>query len=42
MQVPKIEKIVINMGVGEAVSNSKVLDIAVEELNIRSLVKNQL
>ena len=24
MQVPKIEKIVINMGVGEAVSNSKV------------------
>jgi large subunit ribosomal protein L5 len=32
MQVPKIEKIVINMGVGEAVSNSKVLDTAVEEL----------
>ena len=32
MQVPKIEKVVINMGVGEAVSNSKVLDAAVEEL----------
>lgn len=32
MQVPKIEKIVINMGVGEAVTNSKVLDTAVEEL----------
>jgi large subunit ribosomal protein L5 len=32
MQAPKIEKIVINMGVGEAVTNSKVLDTAVEEL----------
>lgn len=32
MQVPKIEKVVINMGVGEAVSNSKVLDQAVEDL----------
>ncbi|CAI6085356.1 50S ribosomal protein L5 [Cohnella sp. JJ-181] len=32
MQVPKIEKIVINMGVGEAVSNSKVLDAAVEDM----------
>ena len=34
MQVPKIEKIVINMGVGDAVSNSKALDIAVEELTL--------
>jgi len=34
MQVPKIEKIVINIGVGEAVSNSKVLDSAVEELRL--------
>lgn len=33
MQVPKVEKIVINMGVGEAVSNSKVLDTAVEDLS---------
>ncbi|MFS0820966.1 50S ribosomal protein L5 [Bacillus sp. 1P02SD] len=32
MQVPKVEKIVINMGVGDAVQNSKVLDNAVEEL----------
>lgn len=29
MQVPKIDKIVINMGVGDAVANSKVLDGAV-------------
>lgn len=32
MEVPKIEKIVVNMGVGDAVQNSKVLDKAVEEL----------
>lgn len=32
MQVPKIEKVVINMGVGEAVGNSKILDVAVDEL----------
>ena len=32
MQIPKIEKIVINMGCGDAVANSKVLDDAVEEL----------
>lgn len=32
MQVPKIEKIVINMGVGDAVQNAKALDDAVEEL----------
>lgn len=32
MQVPKIEKVVINMGVGEAVQNSKVLDAAVEDM----------
>ncbi|MCU6711681.1 50S ribosomal protein L5 [Paenibacillus sp. J5C_2022] len=36
MQVPKVEKVVINMGVGEAVSNSKILDVAVEELQIIS------
>jgi large subunit ribosomal protein L5 len=34
MQVPKIEKVVINMGVGEAVSNSKILDVAVNDLQI--------
>lgn len=32
MEVPKIEKIVINTGVGDAVANVKVLDSAVEEL----------
>lgn len=32
MQVPRIEKIVVNMGVGDAVFNPKVLDDAVEEL----------
>ncbi|SMO79627.1 LSU ribosomal protein L5P [Melghirimyces algeriensis] len=36
MQVPKIEKVVINMGVGEAVQNSKVLDGAVEDLTLIS------
>lgn len=34
MQVPKIEKIVINMGVGDAVQNPKALDSAVEELTL--------
>lgn len=34
MQVPKIEKVVINMGVGEAVQNSKVLDSAVNDLQL--------
>ena len=34
MQVPAMEKIVINIGVGDAVSNSKLLDEAVEELTI--------
>ena len=34
MQVPKLAKIVINMGVGEAKENSKVLDAAVAELEI--------
>lgn len=32
MQVPKVEKIVINMGVGDAVQNTKALDAAVEDL----------
>ena len=36
MQTPKVEKIVINMGVGEAVSNTKTLDKAVEELTLIS------
>jgi large subunit ribosomal protein L5 len=32
MQTPKLEKIVINMGLGEAIQNIKILDSAVEEL----------
>lgn len=36
MQAPKIEKIVINIGVGDAVSNSKLLDEAVNELTLIS------
>ena len=32
MQIPKLEKIVINMGVGEARENAKVLDAAVKDL----------
>ncbi len=34
MQVPKIEKIVLNMGVGEAKENSKFLDNAMEEMTL--------
>ena len=34
MQIPKVEKIVINMGIGDAVANIKVLDDAVEELTL--------
>ncbi|WP_173917949.1 50S ribosomal protein L5 [Halobacillus sp. Marseille-Q1614] len=36
MQAPKVEKIVINMGVGDAVQNAKALDSAVEELSLIS------
>lgn len=36
MEIPKIDKIVLNMGVGDAVSNSKNLDEAVEELTLIS------
>ena len=32
MQVPKLEKIVVNMGVGEAKENSKILDSAIADL----------
>lgn len=34
MQIPKLEKIVINMGVGEAKDNAKLLDTAVKDLEI--------
>lgn len=36
MQVPKVEKVVINLGLGEAVANSKILDVAIKELEIIS------
>ena len=32
MAIPKLEKIVVNMGVGDATSNSKLLDAAVADL----------
>jgi large subunit ribosomal protein L5 len=32
MQVPKLDKIVLNMGVGEAVSDGKIINVAAEEL----------
>lgn len=32
MEIPRVDKIVLNMGVGEAVSNTKVLDAAVDEM----------
>ena len=32
MQIPKLDKIVLNMGLGEAVQNPKIIDGAVEEL----------
>lgn len=34
MQVPKLEKVIINMGLGEAIQNSKIIDAAVGDLMI--------
>ena len=34
MECPKLEKIVVNMGVGEATQNSKLIDAAVNDLTI--------
>ncbi len=34
MQVPKLEKIVLNMGLGEAVQNPKIVDSAAQELSM--------
>jgi large subunit ribosomal protein L5 len=39
MEVPKLEKIVINMGVGEATTNSKLLEAAVHDLELISGAK---
>ncbi|BAF58513.1 ribosomal protein L5 [Pelotomaculum thermopropionicum SI] len=32
MQVPRLEKVVVNMGLGEAIQNSKIIDAAVNDL----------
>ncbi len=34
MQVPRVEKVVVNIGVGEAIDNAKALDAAVSDLSI--------
>ena len=36
MQVPKLEKIIINQGVGQAVADKKLIDVAEEELSLIS------
>ena len=36
MQVPKVDKVIINMGLGEAIENIKILDSAAEEIGIIS------
>ena len=42
MQAPKVEKIVLNIGVGDAVSNSKLLDEAVNELTLITRAKKSI
>ena len=42
MQVPKIKKITLNMGVGEALNDRKILDYAVEDLTLISGQKPQI
>ncbi|CAA9458536.1 MAG: LSU ribosomal protein L5p (L11e) [uncultured Rubrobacteraceae bacterium] len=42
MRIPKIEKVVVNMGVGEAVANSKAMDGAMEDLRKITGQKPQL
>ena len=34
MEVPKLEKIIVNMGLGEAIQNIKIIDSAVQELSV--------
>ena len=34
MAIPRIEKVIINMGLGEASANAKILDVATEELKV--------
>ncbi len=35
-QVPKVDKVVLNMGLGEAIQNAKIMDSAVQELTVIS------
>ena len=42
MQVPKLEKIVVNIGVGEAKENAKVLDAACADIKCLSDLRNYL
>ena len=42
LEVPKIEKIIINMGVGEAAKDSKIIDGAVADLQNRPLEHDRL
>jgi large subunit ribosomal protein L5 len=34
MQIPRLEKIVVSMGIGEALTNKKLLDVAISELSL--------
>jgi large subunit ribosomal protein L5 len=34
MQIPRLEKVIVSMGIGDAVSNKKVLEAAVNELSL--------
>jgi large subunit ribosomal protein L5 len=34
MSIPRIQKIVLNMGLGEAIANQKIIDVAVNELSV--------
>ena len=38
MAIPRLEKIVINMGMGEAIANAKILDTAAEEIEHKEVV----
>ena len=42
MEVPKLEKIVINMGVGEAKENAKLLDAAIADMELITGQKDRL
>ena len=39
MEVPKLDKIVVNMGVGEAKENAKLLDAAVKEMETKGYLR---